>query len=630
MSLITISNLGKSYDPDDIFSSISVTIPRRARIGLVGPNGVGKTTLLRILVGEEEPSEGSVYRARGIRIAYLPQETMIDSPRTVWDECLQPFNDLLKMQDELRELEVAMGDSQQVDEALEVYGRKQEEFEMLGGYAYETRIRQTLSGLGFDGAELHRPMSQLSGGQRTRALLGKLLLSDPDLLLLDEPTNHLDIAAIEWLENYLNDWEGALVCVSHDRYFLDQVVSLIWEMTPAMEVYRGNYTAYVLQRAERYKRRLGEFKKQQAFIEKEEEFIRRNIAGQKTRQAQGRRKRLERLLEEARLSAPVKEPRRLRLQLKPTGRSGDLVLRTREVSIGYADEGKALFSIPDLLLKRGECAAIIGPNGVGKTSFLKTLVEQIPPFSGEVVLGASLEIGYFVQAHEDLHMEWTLMEEIEAKAPGMLPAEIRHYLARFLFTGDDVFKQVSMLSGGERGKLALACLALSNANLLLLDEPTNHLDLPSQEVLQGILSDFAGTIMLVSHDRYLVDALATQVWEVMPSERKLRVFDGSYSEYRETLRTEAARQTVEGGTGEGKAKRGRDTKQKSTMREERRRKKRRDVLEVEIADLEARLESLSQELENPPDDIEEVRRLGQEYQDRQRLLEESLEEWSSL
>ncbi|MDZ4159185.1 MAG: ABC-F family ATP-binding cassette domain-containing protein, partial [Anaerolineaceae bacterium] len=538
MSLITAVNLAKAYGQQDVFEGVSFSIPPRARIGLVGANGVGKTTLLRIVAGLEEPSTGTLQRARGVPVGYLPQEAALESSRTLWQECLSVFGDLLNIQHELSDLEAVMADQQQAAAALERYGRLQAVFEHRGGYTYEAHLRQTLSGLGFSQPDYHRPVTQLSGGQRTRALLARLLLSQPGLMLLDEPTNHLDLSAIEWLENYLRDWEGAALIVSHDRYFLDQVVDVIWDMTPALEIYRGNYSAYTQQRNERTLRRQEEFQTQQAFIEKEEEYIRRNISGQNTRQAQGRRKRLERMLDESPLTAPV-AARRMHLKLNPAARSGDLVLRTRTLSIGYADEGRPLFNVPDLILKRGECAAILGPNGAGKTTLLKTLLGQTPPYSGEAELGASLHIGYFAQAHEDLHPERTLMEEIDAAAPNQLPAEARSYLAKFLFTDDDVFKQVKTLSGGERGRLALARLALQGANLLLLDEPTNHLDLLAQDGLQAILAEFPGTILLVSHDRYLIDALATQIWEVLPDESALRVFKGSYSEYRAVRQSEA-------------------------------------------------------------------------------------------
>jgi len=631
MSLMIATDLSKSFGAEDIFTGVSVSIPQRARIGLVGPNGVGKTTLLRVLLGLEDPSGGRVARARGLRAGYLSQEATLDSNNTLWEVCLQSFSELLRRQGELSRLETEMADPGKSQAVLETYGHLQAEFETMGGYTFETCIRQTLTGLGFSTNDIHRPLLQLSGGQRTRAFLAHLLLSNPDLLLLDEPTNHLDIASIEWLEAFMKDWEGAVLIVSHDRYFLDQVVDTIWEMTPALETYRGNYSAYMLQREERYRRRMDEFQAQQEYIEKEEDYIRRNIAGQNTRQAQGRRKRLERMLEEARLTPPLSH-RRLALQMEAAGRSGDLVLRTHDLSVGYADEGRPLFQSPDLVLQRGECAAILGPNGAGKTTFLKTILAEIPPFGGEVELGASLKIGYFAQAHEGLHPSWTLMEEIEAQAPKMLPADVRNYLAKFLFTGDDVFKTVDVLSGGERGRLALACLALQGANLLLLDEPTNHLDLPSQEVLQAILRDFNGTILLVSHDRYLIDALATQIWEVLPSEGRLRVYPGSYSEYKTFLQAETASTSREtnptssataGSSGPSGAPR-------LSKHELRRLHQRQEILEENISALEKRLNDITRQLENPPSDPGVVQRLGQEYQQLHQELESFIQEWEEL
>lgn len=629
MSLITVSGLSKSYGALDLFSELSFAIPPRARIGLVGANGVGKTTLLRILLGLEEPSAGSVQRARGLRIGYLPQEARLDSQRTLWQECLTVFHDLLERQAQLAELETVMADPARAETALEIYGKLQAEFEQLGGYTFETRTAQVLNGLGFRRSDFNRPLAHLSGGQRTRAVLAKLLLENPDLLLLDEPTNHLDIQAIEWLETYLREWEGAVVIVSHDRYFLDQVVNTIWEMTPALEIYPGNYSAYLVQREERYQRRLEEYQAQQEFIEKELDYIRRNIAGQNTRQAQGRRKRLERLLEEARL-APPRQPRRLQFHMQAANRSGDLVIRTRGLAIGYHDEGQPLFYAPDLVLQRGECAAVIGPNGAGKTTFLKTLLEQTPPYQGEVLLGASLKIGYFAQAHEGLNPAHTLMDSIAEIAPDWLPAQIRDYLARFLFTGDDVFKTVEMLSGGERGRLALARLALQGANLLLLDEPTNHLDLPSQEALQSLLADFKGTILLVSHDRYLIDALATQIWEVLPAERTLRVFEGSYSQYKEWLAAQAAAEAARR-SQEKTARPERSTaRMEPSKNQQQRRQAQIRALEDEIHRLEKRLAEISRWLENPPAAPLEVSRLGEEYQQVQRRLDECLEQWAEL
>ncbi len=632
MPLVSASNLGKSYGPDDIFSGLSFSIPHRARIALVGANGIGKTTLLRLLVGLEEPSEGEIQSARGLRLGYLAQEAQANGgrdDRTLWEECLEPFAPLLAKAAEMAYLETQMSDPAQSEAAIEAYGKLQDAFDRQGGYTYELRIRQTLTGLGFSPDDFQRPLAQLSGGQRTRIQLARLLLSSPDLLLLDEPTNHLDIQAVEWLETYLKEWEGAVLIVSHDRYFMDQVATSIWEMTPLLEFYHGNYSAYLTQRAERYEHQLEAYQAQTEFIHKEEEYIRRNIAGQNTRQAQGRRKRLERLLEEARL-APPGEARRLHLHLEPVARSGDLVLRTYGLAVGYADEGHPLFSVPDLVLRRGECAAIIGPNGAGKTTFLKTLLEHVPPYAGAVELGAALHIGYFAQAHEGLHPELDLIHEIQAVAPQMRPGEVREYLARFLFTGDDVFKLVNVLSGGERGRLALAKLALSGANLLLLDEPTNHLDLPAQEVLQSVLAHYNGTILLVSHDRYLIDALATQIWEVDPEMSLLRVFQGAYSDYRAAREAQAiTRQNSSEGSKAPPIPHSRP-RSNAAVSAQRKRRARLEELEARISELEAQLATLSRQLEAPPSDPGQVQRLGSDYVRLQSELDRRLAEWEEL
>ena len=626
MPLLTTSNLSKSFGALDIFSELSFSVPHRSRIGLVGPNGVGKSTLLRILVGDEEASNGTVNVAHNCVLGYLPQEAELHSDNTLWDEILTVFQPLLRMQRDLHELEEKLAKEPDSEELFSQYGNLQVKFDKLGGYTLETRVRMTLNGLGFTHQDEKRPVPQLSGGQRTRAMLAKLLLSEPDLLLLDEPTNHLDIAAVEWLENYLKDWPGGVLIVSHDRYFLDQVVNTIWEMTPTLEEYRGNYSAYMLQRQERYERRLEEYQAQQEFIEKEEEYIRRNIAGQNTRQAQGRRKRLERLVDEARLTPPTKK-RSLHMNLKTADRSGDLVLRTRSLQVGYADEGKALFQVPDLTLVRNECAAIIGPNGAGKTTFLKMILEKIPTFSGEALLGSNLKIGYFAQAHEDLHPHWTLIEEIQGVMPKMLPAEVRDYLAKFLFTGDDVFKTVNLLSGGERGRLALACLAMEGSNLLLLDEPTNHLDLPSQEILQSVLADFRGTILLVSHDRYLIDALATQIWEVDPRNRTLVSFKGTYSEYKASKQQPVESVVVSKPVKEIKHDKPRTGLSKG---EQQKLEQKIQLLEEKIAWLENEIKEIETSLENPPQDAGEVQKLTTSYARLQAELEAYMDKWSFL
>ena len=624
MSLITATNLSKAFGPDDIFSGISLSIPANARIGLVGVNGVGKTTLLRMLLGEEEASAGVVHRAKNLRMGYLPQESMTDSRRTLWDECLSALEDLTEIQHRLHEMETSMAADPHDTGLIESYGALQHRFDRLGGFTFEHEIERTLTGLGFRKDEYSKPLNILSGGQRTRAVLARLLLSNPDLLLLDEPTNHLDIQAMEWLEGHLKTWDGATVMVSHDRYFLDQAATLIWEMTPGLELYRGNYSAYLMQREERYERQLKEFEAQQEFIAKEEDFIKRNMAGQNTRQAQGRLKRLERLLEDARL-APPQQSRRIHFNLGSVERSGDLVIRTFGLKIGYHDNKKVLINVPDLVLIRGEIAAVMGPNGAGKTTFLKTLLGELPPIAGEVELGASVKVGYFAQAHEGLHPHWTLVKEIQNVSPRMQEPEVRNYLAKFLFTGDDVFKEVNVLSGGERGRLALACLALQGANLLLLDEPTNHLDLPSQEILQRILVEFNGTVLLVSHDRYLVDAVATQVWEAHPEEKSLATYRGNYSQ----LKAEQLSRFTGGITNiHSKKKAGKVKKEWEPSKRLNPRVLRE--LEAHISKLEDQIKEVSHKLENPLKATESVSELGRRYVDLKKELDSNWIAWEKL
>lgn len=663
MSLLTATGLSKSFGPDDIFTGITLSIPQRARVAIVGPNGIGKTTLLRILAGEDPPSSGQVNQARNLRIGYLPQEAGFNATHTLWHECLDAFADLREQEQELARLEAEMADPEQTEAALDRYGRLQLDFEQRGGYSYTNRIQQVLSGLGFSPDEYNMPLNYLSGGQRTRALLAKLLLTNPDLLILDEPTNHLDIQAVEWLESYLSQWDGGVLIVSHDRYFLDRVVNVIWEMTySGFEIYRGNYSAYVQQRSERWERRKHVFEAEKERLEKEVDYIKRNIAGQNVSQARGRLRRLSRYLQaveklgldavagrawgevsedftatvsmmsvdeaERRVRAlrePDNRPPMFHLKLIPEGRSGNIVLRTEDLEVGYP--GTILFRTDNIELRRLECAAIIGPNGAGKTTLLKTILGDVSPLSGSIDLGASLDIGYFAQAHEDLNPENRLVEEIEAAAPYMLLAEIRDYLARFLFVQDEVFKPVAVLSGGERGRLALAKLCLTQANFLLLDEPTNHLDIPSQEILQEVLCDFQGTILLVSHDRYLIDALATQIWEINDNKQRMNVFNGTYKEYRafkEVLRKEAE-------TADGERMKERVSYRKPrASSNEKKRHARMQELEAIITRLEADRDELAVQLENPPKDPEEVQELGYRYVRLQDELDTLIAEWEQL
>jgi len=678
VSLITATSLSKSFGAEDIFRGVTFSVPKGARLAIVGPNGCGKTTLLRILVGEDEASSGTVARARSARIGYLPQEADFQMEGSLWDACLSPFESLIQQQDELHRLESQMANAD--EEAMARYGKLQHDFERRGGYTYVTRIKQVLTGLGFDAADYTLSLSHLSGGQRTRAFLARLLLSDPDLLLLDEPTNHLDIRAVEWLEGYLAQWGGAAVIVSHDRYFLDRAANVILEMRPdGAEIYRGNYTHYLQQREERWNRREEIFDGEKEKLLKDVEYIKKNISGQNTLQAKGKLKRLTRVVqaieqvgmdaavssnwsqldiatttspfsvEEAerrvrRLRLPDNRPPRFHLRLKTASRSGELVLRTKNLQVGYppdkqrGDAGKLLFAAEDITLRRQDCAALIGPNGAGKTTFLKTILENLQPLHGEVNLGASLHIGYFAQAHEGLDPRKTLMQEIQSVRPEFLIHEVRDLLGKFLFSGDDAFKLVDMLSGGERGRLALAKLALQQTNFLLLDEPTNHLDIPAQEVLQAVLDNYEGTILLVSHDRYLIDALATQIWEIAPKTSEvsetsevwtLTVYNGTYSQMKEEREKQAAR-LAEQQTASAKPLNVKRSTLNANAKAERRKIAQLQELENAIATLEADLANLGAQLESPLVNPKEVAKLGKEYERVQKEMDEKLREWEKL
>jgi ATP-binding cassette, subfamily F, member 3 len=674
MSIISLNNLSQSFGAFTVFSGANVNVPHGAKIGLVGPNGIGKTTLLLILCGLAQPSSGSVHRAQGTRIGYLRQEAMEAfalKTNTVYDEMLTVFAGVQDMETRMRELEDAMA-TDYTDELLEEYGTIQEAFEHIGGYDYELRIKQTLEGLGFPEEMYEMPLSQLSGGQKTRALLARLLLERPDLLILDEPTNHLDVDAVEWLETTLRVWNGALLIVSHDRYFLDAVVNTIWEMSrTGIDTYRGNYSAYVRQREERWIRQDEVYEAEKERLAKELDYVKRNIARASTNAlAVGRLRRLSRdliAIEEVGLMAyreskswlqlgvgsvrplgvaeaeqalkniesPNIRPPKLSLRLKTTYRSGDLVLRTRDLDVGYPT--KHLFSAQDITLTRGECSALLGGNGTGKTTFLKTIMNELEPIGGRTMLGASLKVGYFAQAHNDMEPDNSVIEEL-IRHKNMQPGEARQHLASFLFRKDDVFKKVSMLSGGERAKLAMAILALEGANFLLLDEPTNHLDIPAQEVLQQVLENFEGTILLVSHDRYLVDKLATQIWNL--EEGSLHVFRGNYQEFlaeREVNRQKAkeARAAVKqeqkqlanagGDNAKGNGKRSMNGNQRQQVES-------LSKLELQIAQIEIALQRIARGLQKAGErqDANDIQMLSYEYSTTQKQLDELMSQWSVL
>ncbi len=574
MSILSAHNLGLSFGAFDLFRGISVTIANDSKIGLIGPNGIGKTSLMMILAGLSQPTTGKIHIARGRRLGYLRQEAsdilgkssetgpLTGGENTVYAEMLSVFSGLREQQARLHRLEAQMAGGCYTEEMLATYGDLQMAFEHAGGYDYDLRIQQTLQGLGLGKQTWDMPLGHLSGGQKTRLLLARLLLEKPALLMLDEPTNHLDAEAIEWLEHTLKDWEGAVLVASHDRYFLDNTVTAIWEMSHAgIELYSGNYSNYLLQRDRRWEFAGRVFKEEKERLQKEMDFVQRNWVRASTHsRALGTLRKVSRELAaveaygimvlrsgrswhelDLRADKPLEvidairrvnalempgRPPLIRPRLTPASDSSNIILRAEKATIGYP--GNHLFEVQKLELRRGECAALIGPNGSGKTTFLKTMLEQVETLAGEVRLGASLQIGYFAQSHDELDPENSVLGEL-LRAHEMDPERARGHLAQYLFRGEDVFKQVSALSGGERGRLALAILALSGANFLLLDEPTNHLDLPAREILQQVLQEYSGTILLVSHDRYLIDQLASQIWELR--NRKLSVFNGTYRQF---------------------------------------------------------------------------------------------------
>lgn len=636
MSILSASNLAKRFADNEIFRDISVDVPKGARIALVGPNGAGKTTLLNILVDHDTPTEGTIHRAKNARIGYLTQRPELLGDHTLYDEVMRAFTDLKEQERELQALEDQMAEGNA--DAIERYGKLQEAFEQAGGYTYTQRAKSVLIGLGFNVDTFDMPLAKLSGGQKTRTVLARLLLEEPDLLALDEPTNHLDVNTVEWLEGYLKDFPSAVVSISHDRYFIDTFAKTVWELDfGRLETYRANYTQYVQQRGERRERWLKEFEAQQAFIAKEEDYIKRNIAGQNTRQAQGRRKRLERLKRDNLINRPDAERDKMNIALEITHRGNEFVLTTDNLTVGYPN--KPILQVDNIKLERGEIAALIGPNGVGKSTFIKTVTRQIEPYAGEVGVGDKVEIGYFAQAHERLDPNKTVIDEI-IETKRMTPGEARDYLARYLFRGDEVFRKIGMLSGGERGRVALAKLALGTANLLLLDEPTNHLDIPSQEVLEVMLNDYLGTVLLVSHDRYLIDALATQVWAASPPTNNngagtVYVHKGSYTEYIQVRNAQRLAQQEQ----ESQARRATQTSANGAKTSTKKHglnpyelKKRIEHLESEIERMEMALNDLTTQIEAASEagNAAEVEKLGHMYTQTETALEAAVEEWGLL
>ncbi|MCE2849680.1 MAG: ATP-binding cassette domain-containing protein, partial [Chloroflexaceae bacterium] len=549
MSILQIHNVGKYYGAEHIFSNVGFNVARGERVAIVGVNGAGKSTLLRIIAGEESASSGAISPARGIRMAYLAQEARFDEHQTLRGLCDEALQNLHAMRHEIDTLEAAIADTDHPAwaERMERYGELLAHFEHAGGYDIERTVARVLEGLGFDPA-YHGPLrlAQFSGGMKTRAALAAILLSSPDILLLDEPTNHLDLAALEWLERFIKQWDGTLMVVSHDRYFLDRVTTRTIEIAFGRldGDYPGGYMKYQQLKAERMELQWKQYQAQQEEIARMESFIRRYKNSTLSTQARGRERRLQRLKEgweggsgrnETVLSRPEQQ-RKLTLAMQANQRGGDIVFAFERLGIGYVlpnNQHTTLLSIPELQLRRQQRVALMGPNGAGKTTLLRTMVGELPPLRGHAHLGSNVKINYYAQSHEGLVMSNTILDEMRRIRPTIKETEARTFLGRFLFSGDDVFKRVGDLSGGERGRVALAQLTLIGGNLLILDEPTNHLDIGAREALEDVLNEYDGTLLFVSHDRYFIDAVADTLWIV--DNGAITVFDGNYSEYREEL-----------------------------------------------------------------------------------------------
>ena len=530
MSLVRLQHITKLYEPYLILDDISASIEHGDRIGLIGKNGSGKTTLMEIITGVIKDFKGKVTYAGGLGVGYLSQEPNLELNCMVRQEMLKVFQERFELENEMLLISEEM--EQRTDAGLlEAYARLQERHAQMGGYDYEHQINRTLGGLGFRDTDFHLKIGVLSGGQKSRAALAKLLLEAPDLLLLDEPTNHLDIEAIEWVENFLNtEYKGAALIVSHDRYFLDRVVRKIWQLqNHKVKVYRGNYTKYLETKQAELKTLERQYKKQQAFIEHEEDFIARNIAGQRTREAQGRRKLLARL---ERVEKPQTHEQAIKIRFTPDVRGGDDILQCRNLGKRYGDNN--VFENLNFDFYRQDVVGIIGPNGTGKTTLFRMILGEEQPTTGELKIGHNLHFGYYDQELAGLNRNNTVIDEIWELLPTKTQGEIRSFLGRFLFSEDEVFKGIEALSGGEQSRVMLAKLLLKNANVLLLDELTNHLDIPSREAVEDALAEYPATIFMISHDRYFINKLATKL--LIFGDGTAKLFLGTYAEYEAHLR----------------------------------------------------------------------------------------------
>lgn len=530
MIILQANKIERSFAGEVLFDNISLQVDERDRIALVGKNGAGKSTLLKILVGEEEPTSGEINKKRDLSLSYLAQDSRFESSNTIYDEMLHVFDDLRKTEKTLRQMELEMGEKTgaDLDKLMLDYDRLSEEFRQAGGFTYEADIRAILNGFKFDESMWQMKIEELSGGQNTRLALAKMLLEKPNLLVLDEPTNHLDIETIAWLENYLVNYSGTLLIVSHDRYFLDKVATITLDLTKhSLDRYVGNYSSFVEQKEQKLLIEAKNYEKQQKEIAALEDFVNRNLVrASTTKRAQSRRKQLEKM---ERLDKPEAGTKSAHMTFHSDKTSGNVVLTVEEAAVGYDDQ---ILSEPiNLDIRKMNAVAIVGPNGIGKSTLIKSIVGQIPFIKGEARFGANVEVGYYDQTQSKLTPHNSVLDELWNDFKLTPEVEIRNRLGAFLFSGDDVKKTVGMLSGGERARLLLAKLSMENNNFLILDEPTNHLDIDSKEVLENALIDFDGTLLFVSHDRYFINRVATQVLEL--SDEGSTLYLGDYDYYLE-------------------------------------------------------------------------------------------------
>lgn len=636
--VLACQNISKAFGTDEIIKNASFHIEANEKVAIVGINGAGKTTLLRIIMEEIPADSGEVIIARGKSIGYLPQNPDIQGNHSIYEEVLSAKAYVISLEERLRDMEERMKSipPEDLETFMDSYNKLHHEFEQLDGYTYKSEIAGVLKGLGFSEEDFTKGMQELSGGQRTRVCLGKLLVTHPDIILLDEPTNHLDIGAISWLEIFLSNYRGAVVIVAHDRYFLDKVVNKVIELDRTkVSVYNGNYTAYAKKRAQVREALLKQYYNQQREIKHQEEVIARlkSFNREKSvKRAESREKMLDKI---ERLEKPTEENTDIKLKLEPRIVSGNDVLKVEHLSKAYP--GQQLFTDLDFEIKRGERVALIGDNGTGKTTILKIINEMVPADAGSVTLGANVHVGYYDQEHQVLHMEKNLMEELSDAYPNLTNTEIRNILAAFLFTGDEVFKRVGDLSGGERGRVSLAKLMLSKANLLILDEPTNHLDITSKEILEQALNRYTGTVLFVSHDRYFINRTATRILNL--TGETLVNYLGNYDYYLEKCQelTEVYVKPKEGVMSAASGKEESDTKQdwkQQKAQEARKRKHASELKKAEeaIEETEGRIAELEEAFQDPAIATNSARlgELHREYDDLQRQLEELYQQWEAL